>query len=216
MKIEIGNQRPESFKENWPGQYDFFSHLEYVCAIPHVLFLITTRKADGTPNANFHSWSSFSGDSGGFFAVMPGVGTHSHTYRNVLREKEFCVNFISPDYYDACMRTVENNGADTDEIAAGGFTAESAVTVQAPRIREAFLTLECSLHSVTDLSGRDILAMIVGRVNHVAVRDGSHSIDRICSRDGFMFNVHSPKHPVTGEGQLSALAVLNPVRLIEG
>ncbi len=55
MKFEIGEARPECFRQYWPGQYDFFSHMEYACGIPQVLFAITTRKADGKPNINFHS-----------------------------------------------------------------------------------------------------------------------------------------------------------------
>ena len=64
MKYEIGTQKPDNLKEYWPGQYDFFSHFEYVSGIPHALFLITTRKENGNANACFASWSCFSGDSG--------------------------------------------------------------------------------------------------------------------------------------------------------
>ena len=31
----------ELLYENWPGQFDSFSHLEFACAIPQVLFLIS-------------------------------------------------------------------------------------------------------------------------------------------------------------------------------
>ena len=70
MKYEFGAEKPEQFRQYWPGQYDFFSYMEYACAIPQPLFAITTRKADGKPNINFHSWSCFQGDKGGFFRMM--------------------------------------------------------------------------------------------------------------------------------------------------
>lgn len=80
MKYEFGAEKPAQFQQYWPGQYDFFSYMEYACAIPQPLFAITTRKADGRPNINFHSWSCFQGDKGGFFAILAGLCQHTHTY----------------------------------------------------------------------------------------------------------------------------------------
>lgn len=215
MKIEIGAQKPVNFKEYWPGQYEFFSHFEYVSGVPHGLFLITTIKENGKPNINFHSWSAFTGDSGGYYAVLGGLGMHTHTYANILRSGEFCVNFISSRYYDAALRTIEHNEDETDEFAAGGFTLEAAVTVKVPRIKEAFLCFECTLKSTEDLSGKGITSLVIGRVNHAAVEENNHNIDKVCGADGFMFDVHSPKNPLTGEGKTTALAALNPLRLFE-
>lgn len=212
MKIEIGETKPAHYTEYWPGQYKCFSHFEYVSGVPHALFLITTLKANGKPNACFHSWSTFSGDRGGFFAVMPGLMQHTHTYQNIRREKEFCVNFLSFDYYASCGVTIRENGEDTDELAAAGLTAEPARLVKAPRIREAFLSFECTLESVTDLSGQGIAAMIIGRVRLAAMVDGHHALDAICGQPGFMFNIHSPKDPRSGEGEMSAVANLHIVK----
>lgn len=213
MKVEITAEKPVAYRELWPGQYDIFSHFEYVCGIPSALFLITTVKENGLPNVNFHAWSSFSGDRGGFFAVMPGLCTHTHTFRNIQRDREFCVNFVRPDYYDAAGETIRHNRDEDDEIAAGGFTAEPCRSIGVPRLKEAFLCLECRLHSISDLSGEGLTALVIGRVVHAAVEAEHYRIDRICGPDGFMFNIHSPKNPETGEGATSAVAVLNPVRL---
>lgn len=213
MKIEIDEKRSENFMEDWPGQYDIFSHLEFACGVPSVMFLITTLKENGKPNACLHAWSTFSGDSGGFFAIMPGLMQSTHTYRNILRDKEFCVNFLSPEYYERCIKTIEQNDDDLDELFVGGFTAEAARTVKPPRIAEAFLSYECTLETASDLSGKGLNAMIIGRVRHAAV-DQNHSISEICGKDGFAFNVHSPKEPATGKGSQSAVAQLRAVKLI--
>ncbi|WP_411676922.1 flavin reductase family protein [Caproicibacter sp.] len=211
MRFEVDENRPATFAEEWQGQYDVFSHLEFACGVPSALFLITTRKENGKPNACLHAWSTFSGDGGGFFAVMSGLMQSTHTYRNILRDKEFCINFLNPDYYDRCLKTIEQNDDDTDELAVGGFTAEPAKTIKAPRIREAFLCYECTLETASDLSGKGINAMIVGRVRHAAVEE-NHDIGTICSSNGFMFYVHSPKHPVTGQGGGSAVTNLQIVK----
>ena len=104
MKYEFGAEKPEQFRQYWPGQYDFFSYMEYACAIPQPLFAITTRKADGKPNINFHSWSCFQGDKGGFFAILAGLCQHTHTYENLRRDGAFCVNFLSKQIGRASCR----------------------------------------------------------------------------------------------------------------
>ena len=93
MKYEIGIQKPDNLKEYWPGQYDLFSHYEYISGIPHALFLITTNKENGKANACYHSWSAFSGDSGGFFAVLTGLMQHTHTYKTFCAKKNFALIF---------------------------------------------------------------------------------------------------------------------------
>jgi flavin reductase (DIM6/NTAB) family NADH-FMN oxidoreductase RutF len=214
MKIEIGETKPKHYREYWPGQYQYFSHFEYISGIPSALFMITTIKENGKPNACFHAWSAFSGDSGGFFVIMPGLGIHKHTYKNILRDKEFCVNFLTSDYYDSCLKTIQHNSDEDDELTTGGFTAEPAKLVKPPRIREAFLTYECTLESYSDLSGKGLTAMIIGRVRLSAVDENHRDVASFCNKNGFMFNIHSPKDAKTGEGDQSAVATLQVARLI--
>jgi flavin reductase (DIM6/NTAB) family NADH-FMN oxidoreductase RutF len=212
MKIEIGDKKPEFLKDVWPGQYSFFSYFEYLCGIPHSLFLITTLKENGRPNVCFHSWSSFSGDGEGFYAVMPGLGQHTHTYKNILRTKEFCINFISPKYYDACIKTISDND-EADEFAIGGFTREASASIEAPRIKESFLSLECKYEMSADLSKAGTTALVVGKVIHIAAdEEYSKGMDNKYGRDGFMLNIHSPKDLLTGEGETSGIAVLDVIK----
>lgn len=215
MKVELDETRSESFAEQWPGQYDIFSHLEYAAGVPSVMFLITTLKENCKPNVCLHAWSTFSGDSGGFFAILPGLMQSTHTYRNILRDREFCINFLSADYYDQCVETISQNGDDADELLVGGFTAEPSMSVKPPRIKEAFLCYECTLESTADLSQKGLNAMVIGRVRHAAVDPACHSIEGVCGKNGFMFNIHSPKDPETGDGSQSAVARLQTVKITD-
>lgn len=212
MKIEIDDQKPANFSERWPGEFEVFSHYEMALGIPHALFLITTLKENGQPNACFQSWSSFTGDGGGFFALTQ-VMQKTHTYRSILRAGEFCINFLSEHYYDACYETVFNNADETDEIAAGGFHAEPARCVQTPRIREAFLSLECRLESAADLSGRGISALIIGRVVNAAIEaEYLNGAEKKYGPDGFMFYLYTLQDFAAkgdqGERKVAALNVL--------
>ncbi len=213
MKIEIGKTRPQNFKEYWEDQYRIFSHFEYACGIPHVMFAITTYKENGKPNVNLHSWSSFSGDGSGFFAIISGLYQHTHAYKDILRTGEFCINFLSADYYDNLYDTIKNNNYEADEFIIGKFTEEKAKLINAPRIKESFLCLECKLHSTSDLTNMGIAAMVIGEVINIAIdEEYSKGIDKKYSETGFMFNIHAPKNLSTGEDNISAVATCNIVR----
>ena len=186
MKIEIENKVPHHFKEYWPGYYDIFSHYEETLGIPHALFLITTRKANGKPNIAFGGWSSFWGDKGGFFALIT-IMQKSHTYANILREKEFCINFIDYQYRENCWATVKDNTEEADEFAIGGFSEEAAQTVGCPRISESFMSLECSFESEQDVSKAGVNSLVIGRVVHAAIDKEYISGMKKYGEDGFMF-----------------------------
>ena len=215
MKIEIGANKPENFTTNWPEQYEIFSHFEYACGIPSVLHAVTTLKENNKPNVNFNAWGSFTGDGDGYFAIIP-LYRHTHTYKNILRTGEFVINFISKDYFDSCCNTIQQNEEDTDEFEAGGFHKETAKTVACPRMQEAFLTLECKFEKEMELSGQGRTAIVIGRVNHIAMHEEyAAGIDGKYEDSGFMLNIHAPKNLKTGEGKASGVAVCKIVRVNE-
>ena len=200
MKREISMESAELLYENWSGQFNTFSHMEFACSIPQSLFLISTLKENGQPNLCFHSWSCFGGDEGGYFAVMQNGSHSSHTYENIVRENEFCINFVSADYYSNCIATITHNSANDDEFAAGHFTAEKSAKIKTPRVREAFMTLECQLACNVDLTRKGINSMIIGRVLHASVDEKYiEGVDLRYGKKGFMFNIHEPADYATGQ-----------------
>lgn len=96
---------------------------------------------------------------------------HTHTYANILREGCFCLNFLSLAHYDGLMATIRENDLDADEFCVGGFDLEQGKRVRAPAIEQSFMNMECSLHDVRDLSGANVTAMVIGRVEYVAVEE---------------------------------------------
>ena len=72
-------------------------------------------KENGKPNACFHSWGCFGGDEAGYCSVLVVLKTF-HTYENILRSGEWCINFPSADQQGQCMKTIENNSMEKDEI----------------------------------------------------------------------------------------------------
>lgn len=209
MKIEIGKEFPGYFKSLYPEEFQLFSHFETTAAVPGALFAITTWKENGKPNVCLHSWSCFHGDKTAFFAVMGNLYQHTHTYANILRERCFCINFLPVSCYDRLTETIFHNEYDSDEFQTGGFALEEARTIHAPVIREAFLTMECTLRDVQDLSGAGMAAMVIGEVQHMSVEeDYAQGYAKRYGKEGFMMLVPSPQDLVTGEPDLSAIGTV--------
>ena len=120
-----------------------FSWMDFVTAIPSPLFVVTTYKSNGKPNACLQSWACFNGGPNGFYAILSSVNKFGHLYQSITETKEAVLNFPSVDWYDQCFNTIANNGFDNDEIALSGLTSEQASVVNAPIIKECFLNLEC-------------------------------------------------------------------------
>ena len=210
VKIEIGKDFPQYFKHSYPEEFELFSHFEVTSGIPTVLFAITTWKENGKPNVCFHSWSCFHGDKTAFFAVMGNLYQHTHTYTNIKRDKCFCINFLPIIYYDNLVNTIHHNEIDDDEFVAGGFTISKAKTIYAPVINEAFLSMECTLKDMQDLSGAGITAMVIGQVQHISVEESyAQGYNQRYGKDGFMMLIPAPQDLVTGEPNQSAIATVH-------
>ena len=200
MKSEIAITQPEYLIEDWPGKYEIFSWLEYIVTVPNPIFIVTTRKANGAPNANLHSWGLLIGEKGNYSSLLA-LLDNTHTYDNILREGEWCVGFPSFEYHHQCFETIHVNAPDNDEITAAGFTVEAARTVRAPRIAECSVTLECRLEWHHPLYEGSPWHLFAGRVLHVAMEAAVMVPDPVerMRRMGLMYNVRSTIHPMTGE-----------------
>ena len=214
MKVEMGRTFPANFKALYPEDFELFSHFEVTAAIPTVLFAITTWKENGKPNVCFHAWSCFHGDKTAFFAVMGNLYQHTHTYVNIQREGCFCINFLPMSAYDRLVRTIHHNAYEEDEFAAGNFTLSKARSVYAPVIEEAFISMECTLKDVQDLSGAGITAMVTGQVQHISVDEAyARGYEKRYGKDGFMLLVPAPQDLITGEPNQSGIAEVEVRRL---
>ena len=200
MKSEFP-ARPEKMTELWCTWQGFLT------AVPSLVFVVTGWKANGKENACLQSWSAFAG--GGkdeFVCIMSADSKGGHMYQS-LKETGVCVlNFPSYDLYDRCIKTIGNNEFETDEITAAGLTAERAITVNAPRIQECFLNLECEFlweHDLFENPGffgnQDVTVAL--KVVHISM-DSDHYDQRKLGRygkTGYLYQIDSPTHPETGE-----------------
>lgn len=200
MKKEFST-KPETFIEQWSGEFEGFAWQDFLTAIPSLLFVVTSYKENEKENACLQSWSTFVGDKGEFICIIGAVSKKGHLYQT-LQQKKCCVlNFPSSDIYDKCCETIKNNGYDDDEITQSGLTAEKAKTVNAPRIKECFLNIECEMlweHEHFEGS-RDVTVAL--KAKHICM-DTDYCDEKGKGRygkTGYMYNIHSPRNPETGE-----------------
>ena len=192
-----------------------FSWMDFVTAIPSPLFVVTSYKSNGKPNACLQSWACFSGDQKGFYAILSSVSKAGHLYRTVTEKGEVVLNFPSADIYPLCMDTVKNNGYEDDEISLSGLTAEPAATVDAPRIKECFLSLESRYlweREITEGSSNVLMCFEVINI----WMDETHLDEQTQGRygkDGYLYNVHYPVNPENFQGKAhDYIAVLQKLR----
>ena len=200
MKHEIGTDQPPYLVEDWPGKYDIFSWLEYVVTVPNPIFVVTTRKANGAANANLHSWGLLVGERDHYTSLLAMLD-FTHTFANIVREGEWCLNYPAVTHYPQCFETIHCNGPDNDEIVDAGLTAEPARAVAAPRIAECAINLECKLDWHRPLYAEGRWHLFVGRILHVAMDEAAMVVapeERVAAL-GLMYNVRGTVQPLNGE-----------------
>ena len=196
MKYQY-NEMPESMR----GTYGDFSKnfgfdwKEFVMGIPTPMFLVTTYKSNGQPNATMQSWAGFTSANhgGGYYAILCSVNKNGHLYQSLIEKKEAVLNFMSADLYETCMQTIRNNQFDADEIAAAGLTVEKASWTDAPMVAECFMNLECRYLWEKEIVPGDDHVMICLEVigGHI---DEDYLEDRFGEK-GVLYNVHYPMNP---------------------
>jgi len=213
MKHEIGVIKPDYLIEDWPGKYDTFSWLEYVVTVPNPIFLITTLKENGLPNANLHSWGLLVGEKDKYMSLIA-LLKHTHTYANIIRTKEWCVNFPDFNHYPEGFETIYNNEYDVDEITKAGFTVEESKRLGTPRISECMVNLECTLKWQRDLYDNSSWRLFCGEIVHVAVDENviiPDPVERI-KKMQLMYNIRSTINPLNGaQYGPNTLGLLNEV-----
>lgn len=191
------HKMPESFI----GTYgDFsrnfgFSWMEFVMTVPSPMFLVTTFKSNGLPNACMQSWATFTSANhgNGFYAILASVNKGGHFYQSLKETNEAVLNFMSAEHHGACMDTIKNNGFDEDEISASGLTVGKAEWVNAPLVQECFMNIECRYLWEKEIVPGDDHAMICLEIVGAHI-DEEYLADKT-GENGLLYNIHYPLDP---------------------
>jgi len=211
MKKEF-TVKPEAMKEQWPGQFtEIGSWHDAVIQMPQPIFLVTGWKSNGKANACLQSSTAFVGSGGELVCILGWVRKDGHMYQS-LKETGCCVlNFPTRAISDQCFNTIENNGFETDEITASGLEAEKATLVNAPRVKDCFLNIECEFLWERELSPNDSSAVVIAvKAVHMAMDSDYYDQNKIgrYGKDGYLYLANAPHNPETGEIGESGYAAL--------
>jgi flavin reductase (DIM6/NTAB) family NADH-FMN oxidoreductase RutF len=194
-------EMPENIKGTF-GEYAKsigFSWKEFVMTVPSPLFLVTTYKSNGLPNACMQSWACFtSANHGeGYYAILGSVNKGGHLYATMKETGCAVINFMAPAQYDACMASIRNNQMETDEIAASGLTSEPAEWVNAPMARECFMNLECKYLWEKEIVPGDDHAVVCLEVLGAHIDEAY--LDDKTGEQGLLYNIHHQINPEKNE-----------------
>ena len=196
--------KPEKLVERWPNEFTVSESSWHgiVTAISEPLFVVTGWKANGKENACLQSRASFFGSYGEYICILGWVRKKGHMYKS-LKETGCCVlNFPSKDIAGQCFKTIKNNSFDVDEITESGLTAEKAAVVNAPRIKECFLNIECEYLWEHELSA-DNQSIVTVALKAVGISMDSEHYDEsklgCFGEKGYLFLASDLSNPDTGE-----------------
>ena len=200
MKHYFTHDKPDCLIEDWPGKYETFSWLEFGITVPNPIYIVTSLKEGDIPNANIQSWGLLlgEGNSNHFLLAML---KHHHTYRNIMRTGEWCVNYISKEWLRQACETIKQNGEETDELAASGLTAMPSKIIRVPAITESTVALECVLAWERPLVDGSLWSLLCGEIAQIAIDDAVLAIEpekRVAAMS-LLYNIRGTVNPLTGD-----------------
>lgn len=115
--------------------------------IPRPIAVVSTRNSDGTNNlAPFSFFTAISAQPM-IIAFCPMIrssdGQFKDTVKNILREREFVVNFCTEDNYKNVNLASTELPYGEDEFTFTGLTPLDSETVKAKRLKESPVQFEC-------------------------------------------------------------------------
>lgn len=115
--------------------------------LPRPIAVVSTLNEDGTNNVAPFSFFTAVSASPMIIAFSPMIksstGTMKDTPRNILREKEFVINFVSEPIVEKINMTSTELPYGEDEFIFAGLTPIASEKIKARRIKESLIHFEC-------------------------------------------------------------------------
>lgn len=155
--------------------------------IPRPIAVISTRNIDGSNNLAPFSFFTAVSASPMIIAFCPMIRSSDSefkdTVKNILREKEFVVNFCTEENYPKVNLASTELPYGEDEFSFSGLTALDSQIVKAKRVKESPVHFECVFRDMlcygkTPGSGSIITGEVkIVHVDESVMRDGKIATD---------------------------------------
>jgi flavin reductase (DIM6/NTAB) family NADH-FMN oxidoreductase RutF len=120
--------------------------------LPRPIAVVSTRNIDGTNNLAPFSFFTAVSASPMIIAFCPMIrssdGHFKDTVKNILREKEFVVNFCTEDNYSKVNLASTELPYGEDEFSFSGLTPLNSELVKAMRLKESPVQFECEFRDM--------------------------------------------------------------------
>ena len=134
--------------------------------IPRPIAWVASRDEDGGVNlAPFSSFIFLTYDPPKIgISIGPSMVHRKDTLRNIERTGNFTVNSVSVDQLQQMADTSRAYPAGESEAGDLGIALASSDLVDAPRIADSEVTMECVLDRIVPMEDRDAHHLVIGRV----------------------------------------------------
>lgn len=153
---------------------------------PRPIAFASTINEEGVPNlAPFSFFNVFSSNPPVMIFSPARRGrdnTTKHTYENVMKVKEVCINIVSYDLVQQCSLASTEYDEGVNEFVKAGLTELASETIRPPRIAESPVQFECEVIDVIHLgdsggAGNLVLAEVKKFHVHDSVLNSDGKID---------------------------------------
>jgi flavin reductase (DIM6/NTAB) family NADH-FMN oxidoreductase RutF len=145
--------------------------------VPRPIAWVTTLSAEGTVNLAPHSFYTVA-CAAPPIVQFTSVGSKD-TLRNVLDTGEFVVNLAHGPLIEAVNDSAASFAPDQSEPAQLGITMEPSAFVMPPRVKDSPVSIECTLHSTTELGDSTVVlgSVVAFAIADEVLRDGHPEYD---------------------------------------
>ncbi len=138
--------------------------ISYRYLYPRLTVLVSSGSIE-KPNALAIAWSSPLSSNPPLFGIM--ITKKRFSYEIIRTNKEFVINIPEISQVEACFHIGSVSGrVEPDKLFRAGFTVEKSEKIDAPRIKECKINIECKLNRIIPTGDHD---MFVGQVVNVAI-----------------------------------------------
>lgn len=152
------------------------------CIVPRPIAWLTTLSEHKHVNAAPFSQFTFVSNSPPMVAICISRrdGELKDTARNIMREKEFVANIADLPMIDHLHRSSFPFPEEISEVSELQLLTASSSDIRTPRLRDAPISLECTLNSIHEF-GAMRSQLMIGEVRRFHVRDNLCSDGKIDS-----------------------------------
>jgi len=132
--------------------------------VPRPIAWVTTQSAGGVVNLAPFSFFNAVGSKPPYLVISVGEnedGSPKDTARNILENREFVVNLVTEDLFDAMNISAADFPPDISEMDAAKVASAPSLQVRPPRVAAAQVSIECKLHNALPLGAN---TLIIGEV----------------------------------------------------